>query len=193
MEFIIHRINNLVKLKTLNYHHGVEIDLRSKGKDIILNHDAFNKGELFERFLSRYNHGTLVLNIKEAGIEKEVIKLVKKYRIKKFFLLDVEFPFILNSYNNNFKNIALRISYYENFFKNKKFRKHFNWIWLDSYRFRYFSETEINILNMSNICFVCPSRWNKVNEIEKYKKYFYKKNIKISAIMTSLKHVEKWI
>ena len=37
------------------------------------------KGEKIENYLSNYNHGTLILNIKESGIEKDVIKIIKKF------------------------------------------------------------------------------------------------------------------
>jgi|TARA_B110000483_G_C18115973_1_gene511639 hypothetical protein len=32
-----------------------------------------------------YKHGTIIFNIKEAGIENEVISLAKKFKIKSFF------------------------------------------------------------------------------------------------------------
>ena len=41
--------------------------------------------------------GTLILNIKESGIEQNVLKLVKRYKIKSYFLLDVEFPYIFKT------------------------------------------------------------------------------------------------
>ena len=77
MEIIIHRVNLLKKLKKLPTLFGAEIDIRSKGSKLILNHEASNKGDKFEDYLSEYKHGTLILNIKEAGIENEVIKKVE--------------------------------------------------------------------------------------------------------------------
>ena len=85
MEIIAHRINKLSQLKVLPKKYGSEIDLRSFGSNIILNHDPYKTGDKLEDYLSNYNHGTLIFNIKESGLEFEVIKLAKKYKIKNFF------------------------------------------------------------------------------------------------------------
>ncbi len=77
MEIIIHRINKLDELKKLPHNFGVEIDIRSKDSKLILNHEPFKNGCNFIDYIENYKHGTLVLNIKEAGIENEVLKIVK--------------------------------------------------------------------------------------------------------------------
>ena len=74
--------------------YGSEIDLRTSGSKIILNHDPYKAGDKLEDYLANYDHGTLILNIKESGLEYEAIRLAKKYKIKNFFLLDVEMPLI---------------------------------------------------------------------------------------------------
>ena len=48
----------------------------------------------FIDYIENYKHGTLVLNIKESGIEDEVLKIVKSKSIKSYFLLDVEMPYL---------------------------------------------------------------------------------------------------
>ena len=78
MELIAHRLNKIKELRKLPIKYGAEIDLRSRGSQIILSHDYNKRGEKLENYLSNYNHGTLILNIKEAGIEKEVIRISKK-------------------------------------------------------------------------------------------------------------------
>ena len=55
--------------------YGVEIDLRSENKKIYLHHDPFKKGTLFSEWLKYYNHKLIVLNVKEEGLEKHIIKL----------------------------------------------------------------------------------------------------------------------
>jgi glycosyltransferase involved in cell wall biosynthesis len=52
----------------------------------------------------------LVLNIKEAGIENAVIEKVINKGIKKYFLLDVEFPYIFKATRAGFRDIAVRFS-----------------------------------------------------------------------------------
>ena len=94
MELIAHRLNKISELKRLSKKYGAEIDLRTNGSKIILHHDPYKNGEKLENFLSNYDHGTLILNVKESGIENEVIKKVKQFKIRRFFLLDVEMPLI---------------------------------------------------------------------------------------------------
>ena len=45
MEIIAHRINKLSQLKALPKKYGSEIDLRSFGSKIILNHDPYKTGD----------------------------------------------------------------------------------------------------------------------------------------------------
>ena len=178
MEIIIHRVNKIKDLNKLDQKFGVEIDLRSYKNKVILSHEPFENGDNFEDYIDNYKHGTLVLNIKEAGIENEVLKIVKKNKkIKNYFLLDVE----------------IRVSYYEPIEKLKKFKLLFNWFWLDSIIKLDFSDNDIKLLNKYKTCFVCPERWGKPELISFYKNYFKKKKIKISAVMTSIKYVEKWL
>ena len=69
MEFIIHRVNLIEELRKTPQEYGCEIDIRTNGSKLILNHDPFNKGDDFIDYLDEYKNGTLVLNIKESGIE----------------------------------------------------------------------------------------------------------------------------
>ena len=85
MEIIIHRVNKIDKLKKIPKEFGVEVDIRSFNSKLILNHDPHLDGDSFINYLDAFNHGTLILNIKEAGIELEVIKLVKSYKLRILF------------------------------------------------------------------------------------------------------------
>ena len=53
------RINKIAKLKSIPKKFGVEVDLRSYGSKIVLNHDPFKTGDKLD-YLSNYNHGTLI-------------------------------------------------------------------------------------------------------------------------------------
>ena len=74
MELIAHRINNIKELIKLPKKYGAEIDLRSYGSKIILNHDPQKNGDKFENYLSNYNHGTLILNIKDLELKTKCLK-----------------------------------------------------------------------------------------------------------------------
>ena len=77
MEIIIHQINKIKKLRQIDKQFGTEIDIRSKNSKLILNHEPYSNGDTLVNYLNEYNHGTLILNIKETGIEDDVIKLIK--------------------------------------------------------------------------------------------------------------------
>lgn len=193
MEIIIHRVNKIKKLLTIPKEYGTEIDIRTYKNRLILSHDPFKDGDLLEDYLKKYKHGTLVLNIKESGIENDVIKLVKRNKlIKSFFLLDVEIPYLFKCLKNGEKNIALRTSYYEPLKGIKNLKKNFNWIWIDTVKKLNFTKSDIKQFKNFKKCLVCPERWGKASEIKYYSNYFKKKGIKLDAVMTSSKYVKKW-
>ena len=109
-EIVIHRVNKIKDLLEIPNNYGCEIDIRSFGDKLILNHEPYQDGELLSNYLDSYNHGLLVLNIKESGIENDVLDLVKSKGIKKYFLLDVEFPYIYKYSRLGERAIAIRYS-----------------------------------------------------------------------------------
>ena len=98
MEIIIHRVNSIKKLRSLPNNFGTEIDIRSYSSQLILSHEPCVNGDRLENYLSEYKKqkGTLILNFKESGIEQNVLKLVKRYKIKSYFLLISSFASLLN-------------------------------------------------------------------------------------------------
>jgi len=69
MEIIIHRVNTIRELKKIEPVYGTEIDVRAWKSNLILNHEPFYDGEKLIDYLDEYQNGTLILNIKEDGIE----------------------------------------------------------------------------------------------------------------------------
>tara|TARA_B110000858_G_C17718915_1_gene434287 strand:- start:268 stop:852 length:585 start_codon:yes stop_codon:yes gene_type:complete len=193
MEFIIHRINKIKDLKLIPIKYGTEIDIRSKGSKLILNHEPFNNGDQLENYLENYEHKTLVLNLKEAGIEKEVLKLVKQHLIKSFFLLDVEMPYMYSATIKGQKNIAVRFSEYESFDLTKYFQNKLNWVWIDTATKLPINVNNIKILSKFKSCIVCPERWGRKKDIKNYKKKLLKLKFKPTSVMTSLDCVDEWI
>ena len=194
MEIIIHRINKIKDLLKLDPQYGVEVDLRSFGSKIILNHDPHINGDNFKDYIENYKHGTLVANIKESGIENEVVKIIKRNKnIKNFFLLDVEIPYLFECLKKNKKHCAIRVSYYEPLIQQIKFKSIFNWFWVDSIQKLNLTSEEINILNNNKVCFVCPERWSNPKLIKFYKTFFKKNKIEVNSVMTSHKYINDWI
>ena len=67
MKIIAHRINKIEQLQALPNEYGAEV--RSKGSQLIIHHDPFSDGEDFEEWINHYKHDTLILNVKEEGLE----------------------------------------------------------------------------------------------------------------------------
>jgi|TARA_B100001971_G_C18238524_1_gene569080 hypothetical protein len=193
MEIIIHRVNSIKKLKKIPKYFGVEIDIRSFGSKLILNHDPHKSGDNLENFLKQYNHGTLILNIKEDGIENEVLMKVKKAKIKSFFLLDVEFPYIFKCLKKRQRNIAIRFSENETIETAKLMVKKFKWLWIDTLTKLPITKKNIKIINKYKSCLVCPERWGRAHQIDIYKKKLKNLKFKPSAVMTSYKYAHKWL
>jgi len=193
MEIIIHRINSIKKLKKIPKNFGVEIDLRVYQSKIILNHEPFKSGDTLDDFLKNYNHGTLILNIKELGIEDKVIKKVKRAKIRSYFLLDVEFPYIFKSMKDKQKNIAIRFSEKESIDTAKMLYKNFKWLWIDTVTRLPLNKKNLDIVKKFKSCVVCPERWGRPSDIEKFKIKMNYLNFKPNAVMTSLKCSQKWL
>ncbi len=193
MEIIIHRINTLNELKKIHPRYGVEIDIRSHASDLVLNHEPFSMGDRFIDYLDEYKHGTLILNIKESGIEETVIELVKNHpNIKSYFLLDIEFPYLYDASKNGQKNMAIRFSEFESIDSVKKFINKVKWVWIDTFNKLPISSSNKSTLKKFNTCLVCPERWNRKNDILKYKQVLKNMNFDIDAVMTSKFCINDW-
>ena len=190
MEIIIHRVNTIRKLKIIEPQYGAEIDIRAWGSELILNHEPFQDGEKLVNYLDEYHHGTLILNIKEDGIEDDVLQLVRQRpQINSYFLLDVEFPYLNNASRQGEKNIAIRFSEDESIETVKKYVDKVNWVWIDTNTRLPITSENKEILAKFKKCLVCPSRWNRPQDIEKYKRSL---NQFLTAVMTEVKHAKIW-
>ncbi len=192
MEIIAHRINKISKLKNLPKKFGAEIDLRSFGSKIVLNHDPYKSGENLEDYLSNYNHGTLIINIKESGIEMDAIRLAKKYNIKNFFLLDVEMPFICVNKKMINQHMSVRFSEFESIDTILHFRNNVGWIWIDTFNNLPVNKDIVKRLIKFKTCLVCPERWGRPSDIKIYFEKLRKLNFLPNCVMTNLKYAKVW-
>ena len=193
MEFIIHRVNLIEELKKIPQEYGCEIDIRTDGSKLILNHDPCQKGESLIDFLNEYKHGTLVLNIKESGIEDHVLNEVRKREIKSFFLLDVEFPYLYKATLRGEKEIAIRFSEFEPIENVILFNDKLNWIWVDTIKQLPLNHKNLEIIRSLKSCLVCPSRWGRSIEIKKIKKKLNSLNFAFDFVMTDLENINQWL
>ena len=190
---IIHRVNNIELLKSIDYKFGCEVDIRTNGSKLILNHDPFKSGENLIDYLDEYRHGTLVLNIKETGIENTVLEEVQKRNIKSYFLLDVEMPYVIKECLKTKQNIAVRFSEFEPIESAVLFRNKLNWIWIDTVTKLPINQQNFNIINQFNVCIVCPSLWHRTEDIVKIKRKLYKFNFDNINVITKKKYANEWL
>ena len=131
---IQHRVNSIKKLENTNKNFGVEIDVRSYKKKLVLNHEPFKKSDLLSQYLKKFDHKFLILNVKEEGIEDLIHTYINKYKIKEYFLLDSTLPKIFESVKLRKKlGFCLRISKFEKLNGVNFFNKKIKWIWIDTF------------------------------------------------------------
>ena len=194
MEIIIHRVNTLSELKETETRYGAEIDIRTLGSELILNHEPYQKGEKLVNYLDEYHHGTLVLNIKEDGIENDILCLVRERpEIKSYFLLDVEFPYLYCASRQGERNIAIRFSENESVQTVEKYVGKLDWVWIDTNTELPITNVNKAVLDQFKKCLVCPERWGRPEDIDLYINQMYKIGFSVDAVMTSEKYKEKWL
>ena len=158
MHTILHRINTIDLLEKTSSNFGVEIDIRSNGGSLILHHEPFEQGELFEEWIRSYHHGTLILNVKEEGLESLLLKLMNQYKINDFFFLDQSFPFLMKTASMGESRCAVRVSEYENIETVLSLSGMVDWVWVDCFTCFPLSKKEADQLTNSGfkLCLVSP-------------------------------------
>ena len=193
MIIIKHRVNNSKELKKIDINFGVEIDLRSKNKDIYLHHDPFKKGELFSNWIKSFKHKLIVLNVKEEGLEPKILNILRRNKVKNFFFHDQTFSSLIKNMNKT--KVSVRYSEFEELKKIDKLFNSIKWLWIDN-----FTEIRINKKFYSylkkkkvKICIFSPElvKKSRSNEIKKVISYLKKNKFKIDAVCT--KNSNLWI
>jgi hypothetical protein len=133
MELIAHRRNTISELRDTPIKYGVEVDIRSQGSRLVIHHDAFVNGESFEDWIDAYRHGTLILNVKEEGLEDALLGIVARRQIEKFFFLDQSFPFLMRYANRGESRCAVRVSEYESIDTALTLAGRIDWAWIDCF------------------------------------------------------------
>jgi hypothetical protein len=188
MLYIAHRINDINQLKLTPATMGVEIDIRSNGQDLILQHDPFSAGTQFYDWLKCYQHQLIILNIKEEGLEERILSYLNDFNIKNYFFLDQSFPFLVKSARQGQKQSAVRVSEYEDINTVKNLAHHVNWVWIDYFTKFPVDSSEVNELKQLNfkLCMVSPELqgYDPKIEIRKLAQLFNSSQIELDAICT---------
>jgi len=194
VEIIIHRVNTIRELKIIEAEFGAEIDIRAWNSDLILNHEPFQDGEKLIDYLDEYKNGTLILNIKEDGIEDEVLRLVRERpQIKSYFLLDVEFPYLYRASRQGERNMAIRFSEDESVETVKNYIGMVDWVWIDTYTRLPITLKNKTFLDQYKKCLVCPERWGRPEDINLFLNQMHEIGFFTDAVMTSIKYINHWL
>ena len=192
MDIVIHRVNTIVGILDVERSFGAEIDVRAWGSELILNHAPFARGDTLASFLEVYEHGLLVLNIKEDGIEDETLRLVRQAGVERFFLLDVEFPYIYRASRQGERAIAARYSEDESIETVLNYKGMVDWVWIDTNTVLPLNDGVVGLLEGFKCCLVCPERWGRPGDIKTYRHEMAALSFEPDAVMTSRMCVEAW-
>jgi len=158
MELISHRCNLISDLNVTPTKYGVEVDIRSVGDQLIIHHDPFLQGVSFNEWIAAYRHGTLILNVKEEGLESQLISLMQYQGIDDYFFLDQSFPFLLKWSNLGEHRAAVRVSEFESIETALTLAGKLDWVWVDCFSKFPLSSQEAERLKDASykLCLVSP-------------------------------------
>ena len=168
MIYIAHRRNTIAELENTPTKYGIEVDIRSNNGRLIIHHDPFRLGEDFEAWLKSYQHQTLILNVKEEGLEATVIDLMRHYHIENYFFLDQSFPFLVKWSSLGERRCAVRFSEFESIETALKLAGKIDWVWVDCFNHFPLSSRDAKLLTAAGfrLCLVSPELQGRIAEIE---------------------------
>lgn len=168
MKLISHRRNTLSELLATDSKYGIEVDIRSKGDRLIIHHDPFVAGESFDEWIDAYRHGTLILNVKEEGLEARLIALMQSKGITDYFFLDQSFPFLIKWAKAGEHRCAVRVSEFESIETALTLAGRVDWVWVDCFtKFPLIEDDAVRLKNAGfKLCLVSPELQGRNAEIE---------------------------
>lgn len=158
MHIIAHRRNTIEALAATPREYGVEVDIRSNGRELIIHHDPFVAGVRFADWFAAYEHGPLILNVKEEGLEDALLALMRSRGKEDFFFLDQSFPFLVKTAKGGERRCAVRVSEYESIDTALSLADSIDWVWVDCFsRFPLSAEAGARLTEAGfRLCLVSP-------------------------------------
>lgn len=187
-------MNSIKDLQSTSNNLGVEIDIRTFGSDLILQHEPFVSGTRLEDWLAHFNHQMLIVNVKEDGLESSILDLMEKFEIKDFFFLDQSMPSLYKVSQLYPNYCAARISDIESI--ETVLKTNAGWVWFDSHSgdwdFIKRSFIELSKLKIKK-CLMSPElqRFDYELEISTLKLIIDECSLSFDAVCT--KYPERWL
>lgn len=158
IQIVAHRRNRIAELAATPVALGVEVDIRSRGNDLITQHDPFKDGDRLEDWIKAYRHGLLILNVKEEGLEDRLLALMAEHGIERFFFLDQSFPFLIRTAARGERRCAVRVSEHEACATALRVAPLIDWAWIDCFTRFPLSADDARALKSGGLrlCLVSP-------------------------------------
>jgi hypothetical protein len=196
MRFIAHRRNSLQALRETPVCHGVEVDVRSCGDRLILSHEPYERGEPFSNWIAEYHHGTLILNVKEEGLEEKLLACMRERGISDFFFLDQSFPYLVKTSLSGERRSAVRVSEFESLETALALAGRVDWVWVDSFsRFPLNQQDWLRLKDAGfRLCLVSPELLGRVPqpEIRRLRAEMAKWGVEPDAVCAKLETIPDW-
>ena len=194
VKIIRHRRNTIEELRATPTTLGIEVDIRSFGERLVVHHDPMVEGEDFEAWLEHYSHGTLILNVKEEGLEEQVLAMMKEHRIEDFFFLDQSFPFLVRTARTGEKRCAVRVSEFEAIDTAMSLAGLIEWVWVDCFTKFPLQKADADRLCSAGfrLCLVSPELQGRSaeREIPEMRQLLAERQITADAVCTKVP--ERW-
>ena len=188
MKLIVHRRNTLLELLSTDERYGVEVDIRSYGNNLIIHHEPCTQGEPFDKWLEAYNHGTLILNVKEEGLESFLIPIMEKKGIDDYFFLDQSFPYLVKWSEAGAHRCAVRVSEFETIETALLLASQIDWVWVDCFTQFPLQGSDAKMLQDAGLklCLVSPELHGREagKEIPKLISLLNERKIQAEAVCT---------
>ena len=168
MKLISHRRNTVSELLATDPKYGIEVDIRSEGDRLIIHHDPCVAGESFDEWINAYRHGTLILNVKEEGLESRLIALMQSKGLTDYFFLDQSFPYLVKWSKAGEHRCAVRVSEFESIETALTLAGKVDWVWVDCFTHFPLREQDAKRLKDAGfkLCLVSPELQGRDAEIE---------------------------
>ena len=194
MIIIRHRRNTVAELVQTEVKYGVEVDVRSDGGKLVIHHDPYVLGEHFEEWFQMYQHGTLILNVKEEGLEARLIEIMAARRFTDYFFLDQSFPFLVKWSKTGERRCAVRVSEFESVETALSLAGKVDWGWVDC--FSHFPLGTVDAQRLVDagfkLCVVSPELQGRNAETEIFAMFALLKNRGIRADAVCTKRPDIW-
>ena len=196
MKLIAHRRNTLAELNATPREYGVEVDVRSSGDRLIIQHEPFAEGEPFDDWIAAYRHGTLILNVKEEGLEDRLIARMRRRGIEDYFFLDQSFPFLVRTSARGERRSAVRVSEFESIDTALALAGRIDWVWVDLFsRFPLDRAAWLRLTAAGfRLCLVSPELVGRPGdaEIADLRRQFAGWGVEPDAVCTKLAAIPAW-